>query len=78
MDHSELLSLLPSLLSLLVVVAVLIGLFFGIVKLFANYGLVIIALIGAGLFFIDGNINMDLLEELKNLVIAQLDRATAF
>lgn len=43
-DQSELLSLLPSLLSLLVVVAVLIGLSIAVIKFTMAYGLVIISL----------------------------------
>ena len=43
-DQSELLSLLPSLLSLLVVVAVLIGLSLSVVKFTMKYGLIIISL----------------------------------
>ena len=75
MDQSELLSLLISLSSLVVVVAVLIGLFTAITKFIAQYGMFFVIL---AILYIILKDKLIYVNDLIDLVVAQLDRATAF
>jgi len=73
MDQSELLSLLISLSSLVVVVAVLIGLFTAITKFIAQYGMFIFAAGLAYLTFQGAGVDMSWV---SNLLINLADNAT--
>lgn len=74
MDQSELLSLLISLSSLVVVVAVLIGLFSAVVKFVNHYGLFIAVLTIAYFMFKGAGVDVTWVDDIINMVITEVTR----
>lgn len=74
MDQSELLSLLISLSSLVVVVAVLIGLFSAVVKFVNQYGLFIALLIIAYFMFKGAGVDVTWVDDIINMIITEVTR----
>lgn len=74
MDQSELLSLLISLSSLVVVVAVLIGLFSAVVKFVAQYGLFIVLLAAAYFMFKGAGVDVTWVNDIIDMVITEVTR----
>jgi len=74
MDQSELLSLLISLSSLVVVVAVLIGLFSAVVKFVNQYGLFIAGLVIAYFMFKGAGVDVTWVDDIINMVITEVTR----
>jgi len=74
MDQSELLSLLISLSSLVVVVAVLIGLFSAVVKFVNQYGLFIAGLVIAYFMFKGAGVDVTWVDDIISMVITEVTR----